>query len=75
MSKFIVAEATPRRFQEVTGLIQHLGFDLHKGMPGGLYFDAHADQIHGKLLTAGVNHNITPAETVSEGLRKVFGDG
>lgn len=74
MSTLIVAEATPARFALVTGLVRNKGFVLHKGLPGGLYGDDQADRIHAKLVAAEINHNITPAKSVNEGLWKVFGE-
>lgn len=74
MSTFIVAEATPKRFNEVTGQVQGRGFVLHRGLPGGLYPDDMAQHLHDLLVNAEINHHITPAESVNEGLRKVFGE-
>lgn len=74
MSAFIVAEATPKRFAEITGLVQHRGFVLHKGLPGGLYGDDQANRINEQLIAARINHHIVSADSVNDGLRKVFGE-
>lgn len=74
MSTFIVAKTTPTRFAMVTGLVRNKGFVLYKGLPGGLYGDDQANRINEQLIAARINHHIVSADSVKDGLRKVFGE-
>lgn len=70
---FLLAETTPARFAELTGLVQGRGFVLHgeRALPGGLYPESYAEGLIARLTAAETNHYPTPAQTVNDGLRKL----
>ena len=67
---FLLAETTPARFADLTGLVQGRGFVLHgvRNLPGGLYPESYAEDLIVRLIEAGIKPLPVPAKSVTEGL-------
>lgn len=67
---FLIAETTPERYAELTGLARDAGFVVLGGKPCGLYPRVMADRLGDALGAAGINHHPITADTYNEGRRK-----